>query len=559
MKSLLCVPIMVREPGQALAEARAAKDAGADLVELRVDEVFQGEGDSTGERAVLRLVGESPLPCIVTCRPTSEGGHYDGDEPSRIALFERLALAVGSGEQPPRYIDVELSTVTRSANIRQKVLLAVGHPEQARDLCTSLILSTHDFQERPADLTRRLVRMREEPAAKVLKVAYRARSLRDTVELLELLLQRDRPMIALAMGEFGLISRVLAPKFGGFLTFASMRPETATAPGQPTVRELLDTYRFRSIGPGTAVYGVLGYPLGHSLSPAVHNAGFEAMGIDAVYVPLPVPGGIEGGPIAAAGGYENLKATLGELMDFGALSLRGVSVTSPHKENLWKLAAEMGWEADEAVGVIRAANTATIERGEDGSVRRVRVGNTDVTALAAILREEIGALSGKRVAVVGAGGVARAAVYALATGGAEVTVFNRTHRKAVMLAESSRGLCPGRVEAAGMEEIEKGGFDAIIHGTPQGMVGGPAPSALALPEGAFRSNPGAKVIETVYNPLETPLLRAARGAGLATVDGLSMFVRQAGMQFEGWTGKKAPLQLFDRVCREALGAAGAVG
>src|SRR3954471_2892527 len=125
MKSLVCVPIMVREVEAGLAEARAAQDSGADLVELRVDELFQGEGDAAGERAVLRVVGESPLPCIVTCRPAAEGGHYDGDEASRIALFERLAMAVGAGEQPPRYIDVELSTLARSANIRQKVLLAV--------------------------------------------------------------------------------------------------------------------------------------------------------------------------------------------------------------------------------------------------------------------------------------------------------------------------------------------------------------------------------------------------------------------------------------------------
>ncbi|MEX2217470.1 MAG: type I 3-dehydroquinate dehydratase [Phycisphaerales bacterium] len=579
MTSLVCVPIMVLGPEQALRDARAAKDQGADLVELRIDEVFQGDGDEAGQRLVFRLVADCPLPCIITCRPASEGGHYDGYEPSRIALFERLATSFGTGESPPRYIDVELSTYTRSANIRQKVNLAVDHPEQSRDLSTSLILSTHDYDGRPADLTRRILRMQEEAAPKVLKVAWRARSLRDTIEVFDLLAQRDRPTIALAMGEFGLMSRVLAPKFGGFLTFASLRPETATAPGQPTVRELLDLYRFRSIGPGTAVYGVIGYPLGHSLSPLVHNAGFEAAGLDAVYLPLPVPGGIEGGPIAASGGYENLKATLGELLDYGPLNLRGASVTSPHKENLARLAVEMGWEMDEVSASIRAANTLTAERDPDGSVRRVRVSNTDAPALSAIIRDEVGEVAGRSVAVIGAGGVARAAVYALATGGARVSVFSRRWQKSVLLAESSKHLGPGEVVAEPLSDLARGGFAAIIHGTPQGMSGGLARTAeervrdearQAMDEGedkpparcdardapvavaALGRCPGAVLIETVYNPVETPLLLAARAAGLPTVDGLSMFVRQAGLQFEGWTGGRAPLQLFDRLCREAL-------
>jgi 3-dehydroquinate dehydratase/shikimate dehydrogenase len=553
MKSLVCVPIMVRDPSAALRDAAAAKDAGADLVELRIDEVFQGESDPVGETTVIQLVRDCPLPCIVTCRPISEGGGYDGDEPSRIALFERLATSFGPGEQPPRYLDVELATYTRSANIRQKINLAVEHPEQMRELSTSLILSSHDFEGRPADLTRRILRMRDESAAKVLKIAYRARSLRDTLELFDLLAQRDRPTIALAMGEFGLLSRVLASKFGGYLTFASLRSEATTAPGQPTVRELLDLYRFRSITRSTAVYGVVGYPLEHSLSPHVHNAGFEGAGVDAVYLPLPIPGGIEGGPIASSGGYENLKATLGELIDHAPLNLRGVSVTSPHKENLSRLAKEMGWELDEAAATIRAANTLTIERDAAGKPQRLRASNTDVPAILCVVKEAIGDPAGKRIAVVGAGGVARAAAYALTTAGANVVVFNRTPKKAVLLAESSRAIGPGKIEAGEVEDLPRGGFDAYIHCTTAGMRGGPSPTDIAIPITPLASLPKPPVIiETVYNPLRTPLLEAAEAAGLRAVDGLTMFVCQAGMQFEAWTGKKAPLQLFERVCRDAL-------
>src|SRR5690349_14457802 len=137
---------MVQDEESALADARAAKDAGADLVEFRIDDVFSGSGDETEDKLVLRLVGQSPCPCIVTCRSALEGGHYDGDEMARVSLYERLGTAAGAGELPPRYLDIEYSAYGRSANIRQKVNLAVDHPAQVRDLRTSLILSMHDFQ-----------------------------------------------------------------------------------------------------------------------------------------------------------------------------------------------------------------------------------------------------------------------------------------------------------------------------------------------------------------------------------------------------------------------------
>src|SRR5262249_43988623 len=151
-----------------------------------------------------------------------------------------------------------------SANIKQKINLAIDHPEQIRDLTTSLILSSHDFNSRPPDLIRQLERMYSEPACRVVKVAFRTRSVRDNLELLDIVSagragdSGGKPIIALGMGPFGLMSRVLAPKFGGFLTFASLRRDSAPAPGQPTISELLGLYRFRSIGSATKVYGVIG-------------------------------------------------------------------------------------------------------------------------------------------------------------------------------------------------------------------------------------------------------------------------------------------------------------
>ncbi|MEO0483741.1 MAG: type I 3-dehydroquinate dehydratase [Planctomycetota bacterium] len=205
MPTLVCVPITVVDVPAALRDADEAASGGADLVEFRIDAFFSGSGDA-GEQAaeeagVLRLVRESPLPCIVTCRPAWEGGDYDGDDSARVSLFERLGAADDPAERP-RYLDMELAAYTRSANLRQKVNLAVDHPAQRRDLSTSLILSTHDFEERPADLTRRLLKMADEDACRVMKIAYRARSLRDNLDLFDVLGQaRDLGKPAATAGE----------------------------------------------------------------------------------------------------------------------------------------------------------------------------------------------------------------------------------------------------------------------------------------------------------------------------------------------------------------------
>ncbi len=546
--TLLCVPILTHDADAALRDAALAKSAGADLVEFRIDEMFSGSGDEAEERAILRLVAESPLPCIVTCRPTWEGGQYDGDDAARIALLERLGTAFGQGEHPPRFIDIELATFERSANLRQKVKLAVDHPEQVRDLKTSLILSAHDFAGRPADLSRRILKMRAEPAAAVHKIAYRARSLRDNLELFDLLAARDRPTIALGMGEFGLMSRILAPKFGGFLTFASLRDSAVTAPGQPRIAELIDLYRFRSIGPATRVYGIVGWPVGHSLSPQVHNAGFAAGGIDAVYLPLPIASG-DGGSDAS---YESLKATVGELIDHPRLDLRGCSVTIPHKQGVLRLARESGWEVEPLAAAIGAANTLTIERGAGGKPSRVRVSNTDAPAARDSLAAAMGDLQGKRVAIVGAGGVARAVAAGLAEAGASVVVASRrTERAATLVAEVGRaGGAVGRLEVSELADLPARRCEAVVNCTPVGMAGGSASAETPIPVGSLEN--WSFVMDTVYSPLETPLLRAARAAGCATVDGLGMFVRQAEAQFLGWTGRGPPPGLFDRVARQAL-------
>lgn len=563
--TLLCVPIMVDEPASALADAREARDKGADLVEFRVDGFFTGAHDLIDEQAtaIIDIVSRSPLACIVTCRPVLEGGQYDGPDDARIALYERLGTAgsanapAGSDKTyPPRYIDVEAATYTRSENIKQKVNLAVDHASQLREVTTSLILSSHDFHTRPPDLIRRLEQMFNEPAARVVKVAYRARSLRDNLELLDILAEvrsgqgsGGKPMIALAMGPFGLMSRVLAPKFDAFLTFASLRRNSATAPGQPIISELVDLFRFRSIDSATKVYGVIGYPVEHSLSPLVHNAGFEAMGHNGVYLPLPIPPE-----------YEHFKATLPALIEHVHLDFHGCSVTMPHKEHLVRLAQELQaegdnrWVVDPLCQRCGAANTLTIERDGRGNALRLRVSNTDASAVASLLGERLPP-GRRRVCILGVGGTSRAVISRLLDDSAEILLINRTREKAEALAAelAPTGGGPSRISV--IEDHELAGLtpEAILNCTPVGMRLGPNPEQSPLDSAILRNLPASTLVaDCVYNPLRTPLLAAAEAAGLSTLDGAAMFVRQAAEQFTTWTHQQAPIRLFDRIVRETL-------
>ncbi len=531
MTTLLCVPILVEKIPEALRDAEDARDAGADLIEWRVDQLVPGAVSDTAIDQVKTLVEKSPLACIVTCRRSEEGGSFDGPESGRRALVDALLEM----DQPPRYVDLELAFLDGPDGPASAWSDRV--PE------TGLIASTHDFDGRPASLMRTIASMREDERPRIQKIAYRARSLRDNLELFDLLREADRPMIALAMGEFGLMSRLLAPKFGGFLTFASLRETEATAPGQPTIEELTGLYRFRSVRPSTRVYGVAGWPVAQSKSPLVHNGGFDAIGHDGLYVPLPVPEE-----------WEHFKATMSALLDSTSLDFGGCSVTVPHKTHLVRLARERmeagepGWSIDAVSNACGAANTLVV-RGGTYEVR-----NTDGSGAVGALTDALGSLSGLRIAVVGAGGVGRAIAAAVLDAGAEVCLMNRTAETAESVAaELGTALdASDRILGTGLGAVATWACDAYVQCTSVGMTGGPAPDAAPFDASVARAVSGnAAMFETVYTPLDTPLMHAARAEGMRLINGLDLFVRQAETQFRLWTGSDAPPGLFERLCVES--------
>jgi 3-dehydroquinate dehydratase/shikimate dehydrogenase len=522
--------------GRAISAAARAAERGASMVEWRVDSLAECAGAAAEIRGLVR---RSPLPSIVTIRSASEGGAWEGSDADRVSLLE--AVCTGAPEDAPAYIDVELASWQRSANLRQKVLLCVDHPAQVRPVSTRLILSAHDFTGRPSDLARQVTAMAEVEACAVAKVAWTARSVRDCVEAFELLESRPKPMIALCMGEAGVMSRVLAAKFGAFLTYAraggpgdadaAAQKAVGTAPGQPTVDELAGRYGFARIGPATRVFGVVGWPVAHSRSPDLHNRWFAEAGRDACDVPIPV-----------APSWESFKAGMSELLGHPSLHFRGASVTLPHKEHLVRFVRERGGMVDAVAARIGAANTLTVDAGGV-----LRCTNTDaaaaVDALCGGMGIDVARLRDLRVAVLGAGGVARAVAAGLADAGARVVVFGRTAERVQALCDDLMrgadagvigcGPLGGRVVAGRMSELGCGCFHAFVNCTPVGMEGGPDPDGSPLPDDVPLDRSVA-VMDTVYAPRRTPLLAEAAARGATCIDGWSMFELQARRQFELW-------------------------
>lgn len=513
-----------------VADARAA---GAELVELRVDMI----GDAAAVEALLREPHE--IPYILTIRSAAEGGRWDGDEAERISLIERLGLL------RPGYVDVEWSTWRASANIRQKIGLvcdtdAGGESMHAsRRARNKLILSHHDFEGTPADLSTLFADLAETPAS-VIKVATTARDATDALRMLEQLKQHAaaRPTIAIAMGEAGLASRVLARKFGAFATFAAFSCQDGSAPGQPAVEQLRGLYRWDEIGQETRVYGVVGNPVGHSQSPAIHNAAMAADGVDGVYLPFPVNPAYEDFAVFADFASRN-----------GWLDIGGLSVTLPHKQHALRWLEENAGVLEPAAGRIGAVNTLTApprsaNAGKNGTGELAagwRGANTDapggLAALQTVQALQGGGLKGRRVRILGAGGAARALAAGLREFGCSITIHNRTAARGAALADVFGCLVGDWDERCGLDG------EIVINCTTVGLW----PDVDDSPMPAERLDPGCIVFDTIYNPRRTRLLREAEARGCTVVSGVEMFIAQAAAQYGLWHRRDAPHAIMRRM------------
>jgi len=482
---LVCVSL-AGEMRDVLARMEHAKTRGADLVELRLDLIPAFD--------LSVLVQNRPLPVIVTHRPKREGGRYVGSEDERVLVLQK---AIDLGVE---YVDVECD----SAHLLR------------RNNSTKIIVSHHDFQGTPQTL-RRLYEELAGVGGDIVKLATTARKIEDNLRIFDLLRSAERPVVALAMGEAGQVSRILAGRFGAYLTYAALDDETGVASGQLSLDDMLHLYRVRQITCSTALYGVIANPVGHSMSPAIHNAAFAAEGIDAAYLPLLVDE-----PVSF------LKA-------FTPLGFRGYSVTIPHKQTVMAALDEI----EPLARRVGAVNTI-VARGACLSGC-----NTDAVAALASIEDALPegkSLEGLTVLVIGAGGLGRTLSYALAERGAHLVIANRTVERARTLAkELGASWCT-------LEDMKRVKADVLLQTTSVGMY--PKVDESIVPPEML--TPGLVVYDAVYNPMETKLLAQAREAGCVTISGIGHFIGQAARQFELWTGRCAPTEVMLRVVKERL-------
>ncbi len=282
----------------------------------------------------------------------------------------------------------------------------------------------------------------------------------------------------------------------------------------------------------SAAYGVIGWPLGHTLSPVMQQAALDALGIDAVYTALPTP------PAQAPRRFRDVRAG----------RLAGINVTIPHK----RAAAAAVDDLAPAAARLGAVNTVSLDGG------RLCGDNTDLYGFAEALRRGGFDARGARALVLGAGGAARAALHALAdAGAAQVVIANRTPARARGLAAD---LAAGAAAAAAARDLadpalqrDAARADLLVNTTSVGMAGGPAPDGLPIPAAWMHAR--LLVYDIVYRPAMTPLLTAARDAGARTLGGLDMLVLQGAASLERWTGRRAPVDVMRRAARAALDAA----
>ncbi|MGH9335384.1 MAG: type I 3-dehydroquinate dehydratase, partial [Vicinamibacteria bacterium] len=445
MKSLLVASVQAGPPGMESDVARLlSRAASADLVELRVDSLRTPDLER-----LLELGEQISKPLLLTCRSKREGGAFEGSEEERLAISMR-AIELGFD-----YVDVEIDAL-------QKPLSEGGKKSR-----TKLVLSHHDFEGIPEDLDL-LVERALSLGADVVKIAARVSSLEESLHLAkagERVRAVGKAFAPVPLGPAGASGRILANRLGSVFSYAPIDATRPTGPGQVSLEDLKDIYRFSEIGDATEIYGILGAGALESLSPAMHNRFFQRVGRNAVYVPFQE---------TELSAFVRAARTIG---------VAGLSVTLPFKEEILGSLEEV----DDEARAIGAVNTVIVRDG------RWKGYNTDVRGVLEPLAA-FAPLRGRKAVVVGAGGAARAAAHALVGEGSSVLVLARTESRAASVAKAAG------CEWGPLSRLDSEYWDLLVNATPVSPL-----------EGSISEK--SIVFDMVTVPERTPLIRKARDAG----------------------------------------------
>lgn len=518
MSAKIAVPIAAKNPEQAKQQIKKAKVAGAEMLELRTDYLENLNADFAKNLiAEAKTVAPRPLPVIVTCRDVRQGGAIN--YPDRLRV-EVLASALKAGAE---FIDFEYENFLPTEN-RGRIQRALSLSLKGR-----LILSAHNFETKFPNIAKLCRHIQTLSPAAIPKLVYTANHINDCFDAFDLLHRTGGERIIFCMGEAGLISRIIAKKLNSFVTFASVDNENATAPGQMTIEQFKTIYHWDTVNADTELYGVIGSPVAHSAGPAVHNACFAEASENKLYLPLLVEGG-----------KKEFDYFLRQILTRSWLGFHGFSVTIPHKENALSFIEANCGGGEPLVEKIGAANTIIV-----GPNSKLFAYNTDYLAAMDAITSTLGSkanLKNLTVAVIGAGGVAKAIVAGLSNAGAKITIYNRTVERGKKLAAEFG------CEFAPLENLANLNAKLVINCTSIGMY--PDTETIPVPPECLKKD--MAVFDTVYNPAETLLLKQAKEAGCKTISGMDMFINQAAAQFKLFTGKDANPKLMRKIISNCL-------
>ena len=488
----ICAVVAAATAAEMTKQIRSALQE-TNTVELRLD-WLRSDAERSHFLLWLKKNRHQGATFVVTCRRRAAGGKFSGD------VGGELYWLIQAREAGCQWCDLEVETLCELP----------GESVRGYAVPPRVLLSVHDFERTPT-----LPRSLNAPLygeVDAVKIAAKARTIGDSLALLRLA-RRSKNFVSVPMGEVGLPARILALREGSALAYAPVA--AATAPGQVSLEEFKYLYRAHELTRRTRVYGVIGAPIRHSLSPLLHNTGFIVRHVDAVYVPFLV---------------EQLSDSLKAIPE---LRIHGFSVTLPHKQAILRYLKE----CEPLAANIGAVNTVVVRK--DGSLYGC---NTDYVGVLRSLQKKL-RLAGSRVLILGAGGSARAAAFALARAGSTVAICARRERGAKELARAVSG------EAIPRRALRAESFDAILNATPVGMHPHDGISPLAPGELHCRI-----VMDFVYRPQKTKLLKIAAKRGIATVSGVEMFLAQGIAQWEIWMQKRAPEASMRRAVLSALRA-----
>ncbi len=481
----ICIPVCGQTAEETIAEIGRAAEF-ADIVEVRIDCLYPGQIDIL-RAEIQELAIEKPL--IATYRSPEQGGNGSATLETRAAFWDQ-------GDRGFQVCDLEEDVI------------------EAVSAWPKRIASHHDLHGVPSDIDEIYTRLAA-TGAEIVKIAVTADDITDALpvwKLIERAGSEEKSIIPIAMGEAGKWTRILGLAYGAYLTFASLDAGRETAGGQITVKDMIEVYRVKDLDRDTRVYGVIGDPVSQSLSPFIQNAAFISAREDAVFMHLLV---------------RDLDRFIRRMVRPETrevdLNFGGFSVTMPHKQSIMRHLDEI----DPIAAAIGAVNTVKID-----AAGRMTGFNTDAHGFISPLKSRFGDLRGAKAAIFGAGGAARACVYALKQEGAEVSVYVRDPQKAAVFAEET-GVPAKPMQGGTLEDI-----DIVVNATPIGMKGALEDQTVFTADQLF----GVKfVFDLVTKTASTPLIKEAAKAGIPAIGGIEMLIAQGARQFEIWTGLDAPI------------------